>query len=77
MFRTNLPCKPVEPFRGQLVVTMRPLTPAQAIEAVVISSRYPQPFFRVWPSVRPAFSPQLSVPPGAVRYNEPFYFLFP
>ena len=29
-------------FRGPLGVTMRPLTPAQAIEAVVIASRYPQ-----------------------------------
>jgi len=42
MFRTNLPCTPVGPFRGPLVVTMRPLTPSQAIEAVVITSRYPQ-----------------------------------
>ena len=42
MYRTNLPCTPAGPFRGPLVVTMRPLTPAQAIEAVVITSRYPQ-----------------------------------
>jgi uncharacterized protein YcsI (UPF0317 family) len=42
MFRTNLPCTPAGPFRGPLVVTMRPLTPAQAIKAVVITSRYPQ-----------------------------------
>jgi uncharacterized protein YcsI (UPF0317 family) len=42
MFRTNLPCTPAGAFRGPLVVTMRPLTPAQAIEAVVITSRYPQ-----------------------------------
>jgi uncharacterized protein YcsI (UPF0317 family) len=42
MFRTNLPCTPAGPFRGPLVVTMRPLTPVQAIEAVVITSRYPQ-----------------------------------
>ncbi len=42
MYRTNLPCVPSGAFRGPLVVTMRPLTPAQAIEAVVITSRYPQ-----------------------------------
>jgi uncharacterized protein YcsI (UPF0317 family) len=42
MYRTNLPCVPAGPFRGPLVVTMRPLTPAQAIEAVVITSRFPE-----------------------------------
>jgi len=42
MYRTNLPCTPSGIFSGPLVVTMRPLTPAQAIEAVVISSRYPR-----------------------------------
>jgi uncharacterized protein YcsI (UPF0317 family) len=42
MFRTSLLCTPVGPFSGPLVVTMRPLTPAQAIEAIVITSRYPQ-----------------------------------
>jgi len=42
MYRTNLRCAPSGTFRGPLVVTMRPLTPAQAIEAVVITSRYPQ-----------------------------------
>jgi uncharacterized protein YcsI (UPF0317 family) len=42
MYRTNLRCTPSGTFRGPLVVTMRPLTPAQAIEAVVITSRYPQ-----------------------------------
>jgi uncharacterized protein YcsI (UPF0317 family) len=42
MFRTNLPCEPAGPFRGPLVVSMRPLTPAQAIESAVITARYPQ-----------------------------------
>jgi uncharacterized protein YcsI (UPF0317 family) len=42
MFRTNIRCTPVGPFSGPLVVTMRPLTPAQAIEAILITSRYPQ-----------------------------------
>lgn len=42
MYRTNISCTPAGAFSGPLVVTMRPLTPAQAIEAVVITSRYPQ-----------------------------------
>jgi len=42
MYRTNLLCAPSGAFRGPLVVSMRPLTPAQAIEAVMITSRYPQ-----------------------------------
>lgn len=42
MYRTKLPCVPAGVFSGPLVVTMRPLTPAQAIEAVIITSRYPQ-----------------------------------
>jgi uncharacterized protein YcsI (UPF0317 family) len=42
MYRTAVPCTPAGVFAGPLVVTMRPLTPAQAIEAVVITSRYPQ-----------------------------------
>jgi uncharacterized protein YcsI (UPF0317 family) len=41
MYRTNLPGVPAGVFSGPLVVTMRPLTPAQAIEAVVITSRHP------------------------------------
>lgn len=42
MYRTNVSCVPAGPFRGPLVVTMRPLTPAQAIRAVRITSRYPR-----------------------------------
>lgn len=41
MFRTNVPCSPAGPFSGPLVVTMRPLSPADAIRAVQITSRYP------------------------------------
>ncbi len=42
MYRTSVPCVSAGVFAGPLVVTMRPLTPGQAIEAVVITSRYPQ-----------------------------------
>jgi uncharacterized protein YcsI (UPF0317 family) len=41
MYRTNLPCTPAGRWRGPLVVSMRPLTPAHAIEAVLVTSRYP------------------------------------
>ncbi|GAB4152968.1 MAG: putative hydro-lyase [Planctomycetaceae bacterium] len=41
MFRTNMECRPAGRFRGPMVVSMRPLTPADAIRAVQISSRYP------------------------------------
>jgi uncharacterized protein YcsI (UPF0317 family) len=41
MFRTNIPCVPAGPFSGPLVVTMRPLKPADAIRAIQITSRFP------------------------------------
>lgn len=41
MYRTSIPCEPVGIFRGPLVVTMRPLTPAQLVRAVEITARYP------------------------------------
>ncbi|MDA0833740.1 MAG: putative hydro-lyase [Planctomycetota bacterium] len=41
MFRTNVACHPSGRFHGPLVVSMRPLTPADAIRAVQVTSRYP------------------------------------
>lgn len=41
MYRTSLPATPAGPFRGPLVVTMRPLSAADSIRAVQITSRYP------------------------------------
>jgi uncharacterized protein YcsI (UPF0317 family) len=41
MYRTNVECAPAGKFRGPLVVSMRPLSPADAIRAVQITSRYP------------------------------------
>jgi uncharacterized protein YcsI (UPF0317 family) len=40
MYRTSIACEPAGPFRGPLVVSMRPLTPVQSIRAVQITSRY-------------------------------------
>ena len=41
MYRTNIPCQPAGQFHGPLVVSMRPLRPADVIRAVQITSRYP------------------------------------
>ena len=42
MFRTNIPCQPAGVFAGEMVVSMRPLSGADAIKAVQITSRYPK-----------------------------------
>jgi uncharacterized protein YcsI (UPF0317 family) len=42
MYRTTIPCVPAGVFRGPLVVSMRPMTPAQAQEAAGICARYPR-----------------------------------
>src|SRR5437762_11499830 len=34
MYRTNIECKPADPFHGPMVVSMRPVKPADAIRAV-------------------------------------------
>ncbi len=41
MFRTSVPTHPAGRFHGPLVVSMRPFTPADAIRAVQITSRFP------------------------------------
>jgi uncharacterized protein YcsI (UPF0317 family) len=41
MWRTSIPCVPSGSFRGPMVVSMRPLKPADAIRAVQITSRFP------------------------------------
>ncbi len=41
MYRTNVPCHPVGPFSGPMVVSMRPLNAADAIRAIQITSRFP------------------------------------
>src|SRR4051812_48899168 len=42
MYRTNRACRPAGAFRGPMVVSMRPLTPAQAVTATRICGRYPR-----------------------------------
>lgn len=41
MYRTNIPCVPAGAFHGPLVVSMRPMRPADAIRAVQVTSRFP------------------------------------
>ena len=77
MYRTSITCTPSGVFRGPLVVSMRPLTPAQAIQAVEITSRYPHahgtPVHFGDPAAigisdlsRPDFGDAVSVRPGEV-----------
>ena len=41
MFRTNRPCQSSGAFAGPLVVSMRPMTPAQAARADAVTGRFP------------------------------------
>jgi uncharacterized protein YcsI (UPF0317 family) len=41
MYRTSIDCVPAGPFKGKMVVSMRPMTPPDAIRAVQITSRFP------------------------------------
>lgn len=40
MYNTSIPCRPAGAFRGNLVVSMRPYTAAQAIRVVQITTRF-------------------------------------
>src|SRR5262249_48070195 len=42
MYRTRLMCRPSGIFRGPTVVSMRPMTPAQAVTATRVCSRFPR-----------------------------------
>lgn len=41
MYRSNLPCQNAGPFSGDMVVSMRPFLPSDAIRAIQICSRFP------------------------------------
>jgi uncharacterized protein YcsI (UPF0317 family) len=41
MYRSSVDCVPAGRYKGKMVVSMRPLAPADAIRAVQITSRYP------------------------------------
>jgi uncharacterized protein YcsI (UPF0317 family) len=40
MYRTTIPCRPAGVFRGPMVVSMRPMTPQQAIRAAGVCARF-------------------------------------
>ncbi len=40
MYKTNIQCRSAGPFSAPLVVTMRPMTPAQAVRAVQVTTRF-------------------------------------
>jgi uncharacterized protein YcsI (UPF0317 family) len=42
MYRTHIACQPAGVFRGPMVVSMRPLSPAHAVKAVQVCSRFPR-----------------------------------
>jgi uncharacterized protein YcsI (UPF0317 family) len=42
MYRTNIACREAGRFRGPMVVSMRPLTPGQAVTATRVCSRFPR-----------------------------------
>jgi uncharacterized protein YcsI (UPF0317 family) len=42
MFRTSVPTAAAGPFHGPLVVSMRPMTPADAERAAAITGRFPR-----------------------------------
>ncbi|GAA6135509.1 putative hydro-lyase [Oceaniserpentilla sp. 4NH20-0058] len=41
MYNTNIPCKPAGRFNGNMVVSMRPFSPKDAIRMIQICSRFP------------------------------------
>lgn len=41
MYRTSIATAPAGPFHGPMVVSMRPMTPANAIRAVQVTTRFP------------------------------------
>lgn len=42
MYRTNIDCKPAGVFHGPMVVSMRPMSPNQAVRATTICARFPR-----------------------------------
>jgi uncharacterized protein YcsI (UPF0317 family) len=77
MYRTNRACLPAGVFRGPLVVSMRPMTPAQALTATRVCGRFPRahgaPIHFGDPSAlgirdldRPDFGDPVEVRPGEV-----------
>lgn len=77
MYKTNIPCPSAGRFAGNMVVSMRPYSPSDAILATEITSRYPRvhgsPVYIGDPSVigiadisKPDFGDAVEIKPGEV-----------
>jgi uncharacterized protein YcsI (UPF0317 family) len=77
VYRTSVPCRPAGRFGGNLIVSMRPFSPADAIRAVQVTSRFPNvhgaPVHFGDPGAigvadidRPDFGPRQEIAPGQV-----------
>lgn len=77
MYRTTIPLKPVGPFGGNMVVSMRPLPPAQVEPAIAITTRFPRMHGRpvhvgdarvigIEDLARPDFGDAVEIPHGTV-----------
>jgi uncharacterized protein YcsI (UPF0317 family) len=77
MYRTNIACRPAGRFHGPMVVSMRPMTPAEAVTATRVCGRFPRahgaPIHFGDPSAigihelnRPDFGDPVEVRPGEV-----------
>lgn len=77
MYRTNVPCRPAGVFRGTMTVSMRPMSPEQAIRAAEISAAFPRshgaPLHQGDPAAigiadiaRPDFGDPVDIRPGEI-----------
>src|SRR5262245_6668337 len=77
MYRTGIACRPAGLFRGPMVVSMRPMTPAQAVTATRVCARFPRAHgvpvhfgdpeaIGVLDLARPDFGDPVEVPAGEV-----------
>lgn len=77
MYRTNIECRSAGIFHGPMVVSMRPLTPAQAVTATRICARFPRAHgppvhfgdptaIGIRDAARPDFGDPVEIRPGEV-----------
>ncbi|HSE94587.1 MAG TPA: putative hydro-lyase [Methylomirabilota bacterium] len=81
MFRTNLPCRPAGPFRGPMVVSMRPIAASLVARAVTVTARFPMahgaPIHVGNPAaigIRDLHAPDWGEPPTMLPGEEPLFW---
>ena len=81
MYVTDVDTVPAGPFGGKLVVSMRALTPADAITATIVPDRYPYYHGRPdpigLPAVREPRLPLCIIHQGAYGHHRSSYSLHP